>query len=168
MKAPIKTEALQNFLGTGWQVMLGCIQHNFLEWPFSEQLEGDFLHFIEVSDEVLYVVAVTSFLREVLRPILASIFCGSFEEGFRIARQKNLNRIQLRHELMQLGVKLSNLPSWTPRGNKPVGTWKNGIHDIHLVGLIAHIDELLTRRKQHLNIPRIVLLDLFHVRSKSV
>ena len=73
--------------------MLGCIQHNFLEWPFSQQLEGDFLHLIEIGDEMKEVVAVTSFLRQTPRPVLASIYYGAFEEDLRIACQKDLDWI---------------------------------------------------------------------------
>ena len=73
--------------------MLCCVQHDLLERPFSQQLGGNFPHLIEIGDEVSYVVAVTSFLREVPRPIFASIFYSSFKESFRIARQKNLDWI---------------------------------------------------------------------------
>ena len=58
--------------------------------------------------------------------------------------------------------------SCTLSSNKPVNTWKNGIYDIHLVGLIAGIDKALARQKQHLNITWIVVLDLLYVRGKSI
>ena len=73
--------------------MLCCVQHDLLERPFSQQLQGDFPHLIEISDEVSYVVAVTSFSREMPRPVLASILYSSFEKSLRIAHQKNLDWI---------------------------------------------------------------------------
>ena len=62
MNVPINTKALKYFLGAGWQIILCCVQHNLSERPFSQQLEGDFPHLIEISDEVSYIVAVAFFL----------------------------------------------------------------------------------------------------------
>ena len=84
--------------------MLGCIQHNFFEGPFSQQLGGDLPHLIKVSGEVADVVAITSFWAEMPRPILTSIRYSAFEEDLRIARQKNLDWIELHHESVELGV----------------------------------------------------------------
>ena len=95
----VEIKMAQYLLGAGWQAMLCCVQHNFLEGRFSQQLRGDLPHLIEISDEVLYVIAGTSFLREIPRPVLAAIFYSTFEEDLRITRQENLNWIQLRHQL---------------------------------------------------------------------
>ena len=89
----MKIKVLKYLLGAGWQVILCCIQHDFLEGRFSQQLRGDLRHLIEISDEVLYVIAVTSFLREASRPVLAAILYSAFEEDFRVTCQKNLYRI---------------------------------------------------------------------------
>ena len=86
MNVSINTKAPKYFLGAGWQVILCCVQHNLFERPLGQQLAGDFLHFIEISDEVSYIVAVTSFLRETPRPVLTSILYGSFEKNLRITR----------------------------------------------------------------------------------
>ena len=81
----MKIKVLKYRLGAGRQVILCCVQHDFLEGRFSQQLGGDLLHFIEVSNEVTDVVAVTSFLREPPRPVLAAIFYSACEEDFCVA-----------------------------------------------------------------------------------
>lgn len=49
-KVFIKSKVFQYFLGAGRQVMLCCVYDNFFELPFNQQLEGNFLHFIEISN----------------------------------------------------------------------------------------------------------------------
>ena len=94
----MKIKVLKYRLGTGRQVILCCVQHDVFEGLFSQQLGGNLPHLIEVSDEVLYVIAVTSFLREASRPVLAAIFYSAFEGDLRITRQENLNWIQFCHQ----------------------------------------------------------------------
>ena len=74
----------------------------FLKGPFSQQLGRDLPHLIEVSDEVADVVAIPSFLRETPRPVLPSIRYSVFEKNLRIARQKDLDWIELPHESVKL------------------------------------------------------------------
>ena len=93
VKVFIKSKVPKYFLGAGRQVMLCCVQHDFFERPFNQQLRGDRPYLIEISDEVSYVITVTSFLCETSRPVLASIFHSAFEEDLRIAHQKKLDRI---------------------------------------------------------------------------
>ena len=76
----MKIKVLKYLLGAGWQVILCRVQHDFLEGPFSQQLRSDLPHLIEISNEISYVVAVASFLREVPRPILTSILYSTCEE----------------------------------------------------------------------------------------
>ena len=71
--------------------MLCRVQHDFFEGPFSQRLKSDLPHLIEISNEIPYVVAVTSFLRETPRPVLAAIPYSAGEEDLRIACQENLD-----------------------------------------------------------------------------
>ena len=50
VKIFIKTKVSQYFLSASWQVMLCCVYDNLFELSFNQQLEGNFLHFIEISN----------------------------------------------------------------------------------------------------------------------